>query len=98
MSESVGFVGIGLGSPGQPHIVVRYMSIDDARHLRLAALIGTVWNVVLGTGAVLIGLVGRALFPLVEAFRAVLSIGAHISGPSKPPTKKKSAGVRADPL
>ena len=25
----IGFLGIGLGSPGQPHIVVRYMSIND---------------------------------------------------------------------
>jgi SSS family solute:Na+ symporter len=63
----IGFVGIGLGSPGQPHILVRYMSIDDPRHLRTAAFVGTAWNVVLGAGAVLIGLVGRALFPLAEA-------------------------------
>ena len=62
----VGFLGIGLGSPGQPHIVVRYMSIDDADNLRLAAVIGTFWNVVLGWGAVFIGLLGRALIPAVE--------------------------------
>lgn len=59
----VGFVGIGLGSPGQPHILVRYMSIDDPRHLRSAAVIGTLWNVVLGAGAVMIGLLGRAVVP-----------------------------------
>lgn len=57
----IGFVGIGLGSPGQPHIVVRYMSIDDPDKLRFAAVIGTFWNVVLGWGAVFIGLLGRAL-------------------------------------
>lgn len=62
----VGFLGIGLGSPGQPHIVVRYMSIDDPDKLRLAAVIGTFWNVVLGWGAVFIGLLGRALIPAVE--------------------------------
>jgi sodium/proline symporter len=59
----VGFLGIGLGSPGQPHILVRYMSIDDPGHLRSAAVIGTAWNVVLGLGAVTIGLLGRALVP-----------------------------------
>jgi sodium/proline symporter len=83
----IGFVGIGLGSPGQPHILVRYMSIDDARHLRLAALIGAVWNVVLGTGAVLIGLMGRALFPLVEALpdsdqeMVYLALSSQLFGP-----------------
>jgi Na+/proline symporter len=59
----IGFLGIGLGSPGQPHVVVRYMSIKDERQLVSAALIGTFWNVALGLGAVAIGLLGRALIP-----------------------------------
>jgi sodium/proline symporter len=63
----LGFVAIGLGSPGQPHIVVRYMSIDDPAHLKLAAVVGTVWNVALGLGAVCVGLVGRASFPLAAS-------------------------------
>jgi Na+/proline symporter len=39
------------------------MSIDDAGNLRFSAVVGTVWNVVLGVGAVSIGLLGRALVP-----------------------------------
>jgi SSS family solute:Na+ symporter len=64
MGALIGFLGIGLGSPGQPHIVVRYMSVNDPDRLRAAAVIGTFWNVVLGWGAVFIGLLGRALVPL----------------------------------
>jgi len=63
----IGFVGIGLGSPGQPHIVVRYMSIDQSKNLTYSAVVGTVWNIVLGIGAVCIGLVGRAVFPDISA-------------------------------
>lgn len=59
----IGFVGIGLGSPGQLHIVVRYMSIDDPEKLRSSTIIGTVWNVVMGWGAVFIGLLGRIIVP-----------------------------------
>ena len=59
----VGFVGIGLGSPGQPHILVRYMSIDDPLNLRASAAIGTLWNLALGFGAVAVGVIGRALVP-----------------------------------
>ena len=62
----IGFLGIGLGSPGQPHILVRYMSIDDPKNIRTAGLFGFAWNVVLGAGAVFVGLVGRALVPAVE--------------------------------
>ena len=62
----LGFVAIGLGSPGNPHILVRYMSIDDPRQLRFAAVVGTIWNVLMGAGAVLIGMIGRAWLGTVE--------------------------------
>lgn len=62
----IGFLGIGLGSPGNPHIIVRYMSIADPGHLRASAVVGTVWNVVMSWGALFIGLAGRVYFPDVS--------------------------------
>ncbi|MDX1501044.1 MAG: sodium/proline symporter [Thermoanaerobaculia bacterium] len=59
----LGFLGIGLGSPGNPHILVRYMSIGDPDQLRTSAVVGTVWNVLMGWGALFIGLAGRVYFP-----------------------------------
>jgi Na+/proline symporter len=56
----IGYLAIGLGSPGNPHILVRYMSIERPQLLRKAALIGTVWNVLMAWGAIFIGLVARA--------------------------------------
>lgn len=58
----IGFLGIGLGSPGNPHILVRYMSIDDPKKLRFSAYVGTFWNFLMGSSAVAIGLIGRAYF------------------------------------
>lgn len=63
VGAAIGFMGIGLGSPGNPHILARYMSIDDPAQLRTAAVVGTVWNVVMAWGAVFIGLAGRVYFP-----------------------------------
>lgn len=60
---AIGFLGIGLGSPGNPHILARYMSIDDSKQLPVAAVVGTVWNVLMAWGAVFIGLAGRVYFP-----------------------------------
>lgn len=83
----IGFLGIGLGSPGQPHIVVRYMSINKADQLRFAAVIGTFWNVVMAWGAVFIGLLGRQLIPLVEQLpdsdseMIYLVLSSHYFGP-----------------
>lgn len=67
MGGIVGFLGIGLGSPGNPHILVRYMSVSDPRALRKSCVIGTVWNVLMAWGAVFIGLVGRAFYLKPEA-------------------------------
>lgn len=63
----IGFLGIGLGSPGNPHILVRYMSIDDPKQLKVSALVGTAWNIIMAAGAIFIGLAGRAFYPDVSA-------------------------------
>lgn len=62
---AVGFVAIGLGSPGNPHILVRYMSIKDVNQLKHSAFIGTAWNVIMAIGALMIGIVGKAFVPNV---------------------------------
>lgn len=67
---AIGFLGIGFGSPGNPHILARYMSIDDSMQLKSAAVIGTTWNVIMGWGAVFIGLAGRAWYPDVSMLPA----------------------------
>ncbi len=59
-----GFLGIGLGSPGNPHILVRYMSIKDPSQFRWTAIVGTIWNILMAGGALFIGLIGRAYFPV----------------------------------
>ncbi|MEX2455984.1 MAG: sodium/proline symporter [Balneolaceae bacterium] len=66
VGAAIGFMGIGLGSPGNPHILARYMSIDDSKQLKTVAVVGTTWNVLMAWGAVFIGLVGRAMFPEVD--------------------------------
>ena len=67
---TIGYLGIGLGSPGNPHIIVRYMSIKDPDELKFSAIIGTVWNVVLALGAMSIGFTARAYFPDVATLPA----------------------------
>jgi SSS family solute:Na+ symporter len=66
IGAAIGFVGIGFGSPGNPHILVRYMSISDAEQLRYSAVVGTIWNVVMAWGALFVGLAGRVYFPTTD--------------------------------
>jgi sodium/proline symporter len=59
----VGFLGIGLGSPGNPHIIARYMSLKKKGNFKMVALMGTLANILMAVGALFIGLVGRLYFP-----------------------------------
>ncbi len=57
----IGMIGIGLGYPGQPHVLVRFMAIKKPGLMRKGALIGVIWAVIALYGAVFIGLVARAV-------------------------------------
>jgi SSS family solute:Na+ symporter len=63
----ISLVSIGLGSPGNPHVLVRYLSAERPRQLKRAALIGAAWNVLMGWGAIWIGLAGRVVFVSASA-------------------------------
>ena len=54
-------IGIGFGFPGQPHILVRYMAIREKRFVLPGAIIALTWVCFTYTGAILLGLLVRAL-------------------------------------
>ncbi|MEK5036578.1 sodium/proline symporter [Sporosarcina sp. FSL K6-3457] len=59
----IGLVGFGIGEPGQPHIVQRFLSAKDDKTIRQASLIAMFWVVVVMTGSNLLGLIGRIMMP-----------------------------------
>ena len=50
------------GYPGQPHILTRYMAIKDEKKIWNSTLIGMTWVIISLWGAVLIGIIGLAIF------------------------------------
>ncbi|MFQ5738868.1 MAG: sodium/proline symporter [Acidobacteriota bacterium] len=60
----LGLLGIGIGYPGQPHVVNRFMALKKGeRALRKGRRIAIVWAVVVYAGMLLLGLCGRVLYP-----------------------------------
>ncbi len=74
----LGVLGIGLGYPGQPHVVNRFMALKlgDAT-MRRARLIGITWAVLVYAGMLLLGLAGRVLFPDLTDPEVVLITAAN---------------------
>ncbi len=55
----VSLVAWGLGYFGQPHILSRFMAINDAEEIKKARVIAMVWVVISLAAAVVIGVIGR---------------------------------------
>lgn len=53
----------GLGYFGMPHVLTKFMGIDDASKMKRAQYIGLTWQILALSGAVIVGLVGIAYFP-----------------------------------
>ncbi len=59
----VGQLGIGIGYPGMPHSIIRWVTVKDDREARHAAAITVGWGLLVLFGAVTLGVVGRTLLP-----------------------------------
>jgi len=62
----LGGLSIGFGTYGQPHLLVRFMALRDAKALRQARVITILWYLVVFMGMCFLGLVGHVLHPSVE--------------------------------
>ena len=78
MGVCVGGLSWGLGYPGQPHILVRFMALRDPKAMRRAAVIGIAWVVLAMAGAIFVGLVGRAVLAPAADWQAMLPDKDHV--------------------
>ncbi len=64
VGATLGLLGIGLGYPGQPHVVNRFMALENsANAMKQARRVAVGWAVIVYAGMLLLGLCGRALMP-----------------------------------
>lgn len=59
----MGFIFGGIGTIGQPHILIRFMAIDDVKSISKARTIYFIWYTYFSAAALLVGLYSRVLLP-----------------------------------
>lgn len=59
----LGFIFAGLGTVGQPHILIRFMAIDAVKSINKARNIYFVWYTLFSLAALAVGLYARVLMP-----------------------------------
>ncbi len=78
----VGLAGIGLGYPGQPHVVNRFMAIKNRSAIPTARIIAIGWAITIYTGMVILGWCGRILVTALGDGEQVLFALATLLLPS----------------
>jgi sodium/proline symporter len=66
LGSTVGLLGIGLGYPGQPHVVTRYMAAKNTETIEKGTWIALGWGLMVYFSSILLGICGQALFPGLE--------------------------------
>lgn len=64
MAFAFGLIGIGLGYPGQPHAVNKFMGMSPNASMAVARTVGLSWAVILYTGMLVVGWAARANWQL----------------------------------
>jgi len=72
----IGSLGIGLGYPGQPHVIIRFMAMREEKAIKQARFISLGWGFLVFSGAILLGLATRALFQELPDAETALPIVA----------------------
>jgi len=79
----IGNLGIGLGYPGMPHVITRYMAARDQEEIRRLKLIAILWGVAVFYGAGLVGLASRVMLPgLADGEKALMALGLELLHPA----------------
>jgi len=63
LGSMFGLLGIGLGYPGQPHVITRYMAAKDSKTIKQGMWIAFGWGILMYSSAILLGICGQVLFP-----------------------------------
>ena len=74
-------LGIGLGYPGMPHVINRFIAVRSDRRIKMGRFIALFWGVFAYYGAVFTGLAARALVlrtPLIDPEHAFLRLNSMI--------------------
>ena len=79
----LGTLGIGLGYPGQPHVVNRFMALKEGDPaMRRARRVAILWAVVIYAGMILLGLCGRLIeTKLGDDERILIKLALRLESP-----------------
>lgn len=77
----LGTMGIGIGYPGQPHVVNRFMALESGDKVKKARLIAICWALIIYPGMILLGWAGRVLVDIAGYEQILIVLGNQLLHP-----------------
>jgi len=78
----LGTFGIGLGNPGQPHVVNRLMALRDEKAVKQGRYIGIGWSIIIFVSMLLVGWCAKVLISIpVEGEQALVTLSQQVFPP-----------------
>ena len=77
----LGTLGIGIGYPGQPHVVNRFMAIDPGEKVRQGRMIAIGWALIIYPGMIFLGWAGRILMDIAGHEQILIVMGNQLLSP-----------------
>ena len=78
----LGLFGIGLGYPGQPHVIGFFLALRDERSVARARLCAMTWACIVYAGMLTVGWCGRVLLPeLADRETVFVGLATHLLHP-----------------
>ena len=77
----LGTMGIGIGYPGQPHVVNRFMALESGDKVKKARLIAICWALIIYPGMILLGWAGRVLVVIAGYEQILIVLGNQLLHP-----------------
>ncbi len=76
-----GTLGIGIGYPGQPHVVNRFMAIEPGEKVRQGRMIAIGWALIIYPGMIILGWAGRILMDIAGHEQILIVMGNQLLPP-----------------
>ncbi len=82
MLTVLGFVGPGFGYLGSPQLYSRFIAVSHERKLIPGAVVAVLFTIITSGGAIIAGLAGRVLYPVLEDQEAIFPLlSSELFGP-----------------
>ena len=81
LGVAIGWAGIGLAYPGQPHVLQKFMVMSDRTEVMRGRWLAFIWSTLIFSGAILSGVIGRFIVAPTDSELVLVALALQLTPP-----------------